>query len=57
MELKGIKKPVEGIHIPEQVDQLAWCRFATLADRLGFASTEIASLKSIGDAAADVASE
>ena len=57
MELKGTKKPVEGIHIPEQVDQLAWCRFATLADRLGFASAEIASLKSMGDAAADVASE
>ena len=57
MELKGTKKPVEGIHIPEQVDKLAWCRFATLANRLGFASAEIASLKSMGDAAADVASE
>ena len=37
---------MEGIHIPEQVDKLAWCRFAALADRLGFAFAEIALLTS-----------
>ena len=45
MELKGRKKEIKGIHIPEAPDKAAWYRFAALADWLGFASTEITSLK------------
>ena len=57
MELKGRKKMMEGIHIPKPVDKLAWCRFATLADRLGFASAEIASLTLMDEAVVKVPSE
>ena len=57
MELKGRKKMMEGIHIPKPVDKLAWYRFATLADGLGFASAEIASLISIAEAVIEVPSE
>ena len=45
MELKGRKKGIKGIYIPEAPDKAAWCKFAALADRLGFASIEITSLK------------
>ena len=54
MELKGRKKLMEAINVPKEVDRLAWCRFAVLADRLGFASAEIASLKSPDATAAAV---
>lgn len=57
MKLKGRKKTMEGIHIPKLVDKLAWCRFAALADRLGFASAEIASLTSMDEAVVEVPSE
>lgn len=57
VELKGRKKMMEGIHIPEPVDKLAWSRFATLADGLGFESAEIASLISMGEAVVEVPSE
>ena len=45
IELKGRKKGIKGIYIPEAPDKAAWCKFAALADRLGFASIEIMSLK------------
>ena len=45
MELKGRKKGIKGIHIAEAPNKTAWCRFASLADRLGFASIDITSLK------------
>jgi len=45
MELKGKKKLMKGIHIPEAPDKAAWYRFIALADRLGFVSIEITSLK------------
>ena len=57
MELKGKKKLMKGIHIPEAPDKAAWYRFAALADRLGFVSTEITSLKSWNTADIDVPSE
>lgn len=57
IELKGRKKMMEGIYIPKPVDKLAWCRFATLADGLRFASAEIASLISMGEAVVEVPSE
>ena len=57
MELKGKKKLMKGIHIPEAPDKAAWYRFAALADRLGFVSTEIASLKCWDAANVDVPSE
>ncbi len=50
MERKGRKKTSEGIHTPEEVDKLAWYRFAVLADQLGFSSVAIASLKSMNEA-------
>ncbi|KAL6713009.1 hypothetical protein ACLMJK_009405 [Lecanora helva] len=45
MELKRRKTGIKGIHLPEAPDKVVWCRFPALADRLGFASTEITSLK------------
>lgn len=57
MELKGKKKLMKGIHIPEAPDKAGWYRFAALADRLGFVSTEIASLKCWDVADVDVPSE
>ena len=57
MELKGKKKVMKGIHIPDAPDKAAWCRFAALADRLGFASTEITSLKRWDEGDVDIPSE
>ena len=54
MERRGRKKTVEGIHIPEEVDKLAWYRFAALADQLGFTSVGIASLKFKNEATTEV---
>jgi len=54
MERKGRTKTVEGIHIPEEVDKLAWYRFAALANQLGFASVGITSLKSMNEATTEV---
>ena len=39
------KNVVKGIRVPEAPDKAAWRRSAALADWLGFASTEIPSLK------------
>jgi len=50
MDRKGRKTTSEGIHIPEEVDKLAWYRFAGLADQLGFTSVGIASLKAMNEA-------
>ncbi|KAL9102110.1 MAG: hypothetical protein Q9163_002694, partial [Psora crenata] len=57
MELKGKKKLIKGIHIPEAPDKAVWYRFVALADRLGFVSIEIASLKCWDAADIDVPSE
>ena len=57
MERRGRKKTAEGIHIPEEVDKLAWYRFAALADQLGFTSVAIASLKSMNEATTEVPSK
>jgi len=57
MERRGRKKTSEGIRIPEEVDKLAWYRFASLADQLGFTSVSIASLKSMDEATAEVPSK
>ena len=57
MELKGRKKGIKGIHIPEAPDKAVWCRFAALADRLGFASTEITSLKSSDEGGVNIPSD
>lgn len=57
MELKGKKKVIRGIHIPEAPDKALWCRFIALADRLGFASAEITSLKGCDQSDIDISSE
>ena len=57
LERRGKKKTAEGIHIPEEVDKLAWYKFAALSDQLGFTSIAIASLKYINEATTEVPSK
>lgn len=56
LERRERKKTAEGIYIPEEVDKLAWYRFAALADQLGFTSMAIASLKPMDEATTEVPS-
>lgn len=55
MERRGRKITAEGIHIPEEVDKLAWYKFAALADQLRIMSW--ASLKSLNEATTKVPSK
>lgn len=57
IERRGRKKIAKGIYIPEEIDNLAWYRFAALAHQLGFTSISIISLKSLNKATTEILSE
>lgn len=57
IELKGKRKGIKGIYIPEAPIKAAWCRFAALADRPGFPSTEFTSLNCWDEGNVNIPSE